>query len=250
MLNTVNCGGSGERIVLLHGFGSDHHSWIATTPELSSLGEVWAVDLPGHGDSWEITPEASLEAIAAQLTTSVLGDGSGPVHLVGHSLGGALAIMLASEIPERVAALSLIAPLGLGAVKEPEFMQQLPGLVERQSVHEALQTLVVNPRLISRQLAPMLLSQLERPGVRLALGTIAKAVAGSADALENAIKSVVSRDVQRMVIWGLQDTVNPLNQTTKAGFGGRWHCLEACGHLPQVEQRLMVNQYLMDFIKK
>ncbi len=249
MLSAVKTGGSGERIVLLHGFAADSQSWLANVAELAVAGEVWTIDLPGHGQSPGTAPQTSLAGIAAQLKPSVLNQSNAPVHLIGHSLGGALALLLARDNPDRIASLTLIAPLGLGAVCVPEFVRRLPGLDDVQSIHEALLTLVVNPRLIRPQLASMVHTMLAQPGTREALKSIATSIENSSAALQAAIRSVVASGVERMVIHGLQDSVNPVEPDMVDRFGGRWHSLEACGHLPHVEQRQQVNRYLIEFIK-
>ncbi len=100
--------------MLIHGFGSDRLSWLGTSPALMPLGRVHALDLPGHGDSRLDVPDVRPGDLVTAVAAAIRHHASGPAHLIGHSLGGALAMMIAAEAPETVASLTLIAPAGLG----------------------------------------------------------------------------------------------------------------------------------------
>lgn len=94
-------------VVLLHGAGSDHLCW---SPEIRRIaGEhVLALDLPGHGRSGGFC-EQSVQGYAAQTLRFLDALGVYQAVLVGHSLGGAIALWLAVNNPDRTAAIGLIA---------------------------------------------------------------------------------------------------------------------------------------------
>jgi 3-oxoadipate enol-lactonase len=100
--------GDGAPIVLLHGLGSSLADWVMQLPMLAAQHRVFAVDLPAHGRSsrprGRLTVEAMAEDVAALLTAL----GVSPAHLVGLSLGGCVALMLALDHPERVRSLTLV----------------------------------------------------------------------------------------------------------------------------------------------
>jgi pimeloyl-ACP methyl ester carboxylesterase len=104
--------------------------------------------------------------------------------------------------------------------------------------------MVVNTRLISPMVAPVILAHLARPGVRNYLCRIAVHLAEVERSLQPSINAVVNSDIQRQVIWGYADTINPPDADRLAAFGGDMHWLENCGHLPHMEKRSEVNRLL------
>src|ERR1700749_4148741 len=108
--------GAGERLVLLHGIATDHHIWDVVVPELATERHVVTLDLPGFGDSAPVDADYDLRRGADRMLRGVWGRGlQGPFDLVGHSLGGGIAITLAATHPRLVRRLVLVAPAGLPA---------------------------------------------------------------------------------------------------------------------------------------
>lgn len=99
--------GSGPRIVLLHGVGLDHTIWGLVAPRLVDAGfEVVAPDLRGHGRSPRIpSGRVELDDLVADIEP-FLGAGA---HVVGFSLGGLIALRLASRVPGRVRSLTAVS---------------------------------------------------------------------------------------------------------------------------------------------
>ena len=105
--------GAGEALVLLHGVGASRAIWRHATPLLSGR-RVLAPDLPGLGDSPPAGEGFDLDAVAAALADGLAArTGGAPFDLVGNSLGGAVAIVLAHRRPDLVRRLVLAAPAGL-----------------------------------------------------------------------------------------------------------------------------------------
>jgi len=95
------------RLVLLHGIGLNAHTWDATV--LAADRPALAIDLPGHGDSeWRADRHYAPQVIAAALTAAVKQLASPGVVLVGHSLGGLAAAVIAGSSPGLVDKLVLI----------------------------------------------------------------------------------------------------------------------------------------------
>lgn len=105
--------GSGTPVVLLHASFSDGRQWRSLTGYLEGRHRVVAVDLPGYGGS-TATECDSLDAIAERLQPLVVGDV--PVHIVGHSFGGAVALKMACRLPGHVRSLTLIEPPAIAAL--------------------------------------------------------------------------------------------------------------------------------------
>ncbi|MEM6796036.1 MAG: alpha/beta fold hydrolase [Acidobacteriota bacterium] len=101
-------------LALLHGFTGRGASWRPTLDRLDR-GEAWAPDLPGHGGAREKELPGSFEDAADRLASRLEREAETPVHLVGYSLGGRLALAIAVRRPRLVGRLTLIgARPGLG----------------------------------------------------------------------------------------------------------------------------------------
>jgi pimeloyl-ACP methyl ester carboxylesterase len=100
--------GAGPTVLLIHGSGMSARCWINQFRGLASACRVLAVDLPGHGRS-DAQPGSGVERYADAMGRLLAALGIGPVLLVGHSLGGAIAIALAHRRPEMVRGLVLLS---------------------------------------------------------------------------------------------------------------------------------------------
>ena len=252
---TMQCsGGDGPPVVLLHGFGADSYSWLATAPELAKHAKVFTVELPGHGNAWDVPLADGLALLSEQIITPAINKAArecnAPVHLIGHSLGGALAMLATAHDSTQIASLSLIAPLGLGSGADADFIEKYVALDDETATLKLLQRTVFNERLISGQLIKPLLLHLGKDGVRATLQTLAQAVLNPADDLSLAVERISCSDLPRQVIWGMNDSIIPPVKDDEKRFGGYWHTLENCGHLPHIEMRVQVNRLLLDIVRR
>ena len=104
--------GRGEpTLVLIHGFGDHLMTWRAVVDRLADKYKVIAFDLPGFGVSEKPDAEYTLDAMTDRVR-ALLGDIPGRLILVGHSMGGEIALNTALMDPDRIEALVLIAPAG------------------------------------------------------------------------------------------------------------------------------------------
>src|SRR5215208_655748 len=107
-------GGEGPLLVLIHGITSSSASWEPALPLLSEHFTILAPDLLGHGDSAKPTGDYSLGAYACLVRDLMLALGHERATIVGHSLGGGVAMQVAYQFPELVGRLVLVASGGLG----------------------------------------------------------------------------------------------------------------------------------------
>ncbi len=239
-----SAGASGPHLVYLHGFGADRLSWAATDPGRAARSH--ALDLPGHGAAGPEVGDGSAAALLAPLL-GFLETLDWPAHLVGHSLGGGLALLAAAAAPERVASLFLIAPAGLGAGVDADYLAAYPEIEEAAAMRAALERLVARPALISEMTARYALGQLSRPGARAALRAIAAAFPAGEARFAAAAELLANTDLPRHVVWGARDAINPEARGRLAGFAPH-DVLEDAGHLPHVEAPKAVNARLAAFL--
>jgi len=110
--------GAGAPVILLHGSAAHAAQWRSMVGCLEGRFKVITPDLPGYGKSaHRCFATMSLEDIARALSPIVDREAE-PVHLVGHSFGGAVALKFASLFPGKVASLTLIEPAAFNAVQD------------------------------------------------------------------------------------------------------------------------------------
>ncbi|MCK6452864.1 MAG: alpha/beta fold hydrolase [Alphaproteobacteria bacterium] len=113
--------GDGQPILLVHGSATSRRFWNPIAAELTARHRVLAVDLFGYGESAPWPAERMLTpADEGALIDAVAARAGGPVHLVGHSYGGALAAEYAARNPGRVASLVLIEPSAFNLLRAAE----------------------------------------------------------------------------------------------------------------------------------
>jgi pimeloyl-ACP methyl ester carboxylesterase len=110
--------GSGEPVILLHCSASSSAQWRTLIARLGDRYRVFAPDLHGYGGTapWTGNGRFSL-AFEAQIVHTLLGRAGAPVHLVGHSYGGAVAMHVARTRPDLLASLTVIEPVAFHLLK-------------------------------------------------------------------------------------------------------------------------------------
>ena len=115
-LAATRVGTGGVMIVLVHGWTCRRSHWAGVLPMLKQYGEVLAVDLPGHGDSAGSPPaSATVVGLAQELASIISQQGDRPVVLVGHSMGGAVALEAARLLDQATAVIlvdTFVIPYG------------------------------------------------------------------------------------------------------------------------------------------
>ena len=101
-------------VVLLHGFGGHAASWAPVKRLFAQTTRSLTFDLPGHARSLHFPGFGSPRVAALALLWELEMRGIEKAHIAGHSMGGAVAMLMAMEKPEAVASLTLVAPGGFG----------------------------------------------------------------------------------------------------------------------------------------
>jgi pimeloyl-ACP methyl ester carboxylesterase len=106
--------GEGPPIILIHGITASSTVWEPVGERLARHHTVLAPDLLGHGQSAKPRGDYSMGAFASGIRDLALWLGLGPATVVGHSLGGGVAMQFAYQFPERTQRLALVSSGGLG----------------------------------------------------------------------------------------------------------------------------------------
>jgi pimeloyl-ACP methyl ester carboxylesterase len=253
--------GEGPVLLLVHGIAGTNAVWENAFEELATDHVVIAPDLPGHGESGASAGDYSLGAMAATLRDLLLALGHERATVIGHSLGGGVAMQFSYLFPEYTERLVLISSGGLGRSVNPALrLAALPGaeLVTAQLGRAA-------------RLADRLLPSGARPGGRVAV-ELGRSVAALADsqtrgAFHATLRAVVGPDGQRvfagdrlylaremptLIIWGEHDPIIPVGHGHRAHAampGSRFVVLEGAGHFPPLEDPRGVIEAIRDFIE-
>jgi len=247
----VEIAGSGPVLLLLHGIGGSLTAWDSVLPRLAQAGaHVVALDLPGHGESGKGHGDYSLGSLACTVRDLMDHLGLDRVILVGHSLGGGIAMQFAYQFPERVEGLVLVASGGLGR-EASVFLRaaSLPGaeLVIRALAHPRTVSAIaaygkVAGRIRGRELelssddGLTTLRDLRDPETRTAfLATLRSVVDVSGQRVSAVGKLSAASHLPTLLIWGDLDPIIPCEhgrQTVEQLPGGRLVMFPGAGHEP------------------
>jgi len=243
--------GTGPTLLLLHGHEHGATSWRWVIPTLARAHRVLALSLPGHGD----TPRADTYAPGSD-TAPFVADfldalGVGPLHVVGHSAGGAVALRLALAAPARIRTLVLVDSAGLGREVHPLLavdtlplvgelailLSRLPGGdLGRTGMSAAM--LFAQPWRAPAEFFTEQHDRGRRPGQLEASTATARALFDATGQRQMLLDRLPTITAPTLVVWGASDYVLPSHQARTAVDllpDGRLALLPDCGHLPHVE---------------
>jgi pimeloyl-ACP methyl ester carboxylesterase len=123
--------GEGEPLLLVHGLGGAAANWLAVAPLLLAGRRLLVPELPGHGGSAALPAAPSLNAYADRLGLLLEHEGLASAAVVGHSLGGAIALRLSIRRPDAVSALVLAGAAGISSgTRNARYALTITGIVK------------------------------------------------------------------------------------------------------------------------
>lgn len=250
--------GSGPPVVLIHGFASSLYTWKDVVPLLALDHQVIALDLPGFGES-DQPRHLTLEDLPRAVLGLMDHLDVERAALVGNSMGGGTAALVASRHPQRVSALVLVDSAGfhrddsehpgvVRLVRSPlgPLVAHLP--FRRLFVEGALRQVFADDSLVTDERVAEYLAPLLRSGASSSIRSLLGSVAAHPNAVEEALPEI---ETPTLVIWGRDDAWIPLGHADRfveAIPGARKVVLERCGHMPQAEMPEEVGRLIRDFL--
>ena len=244
-------GTDGDVILLVHGYGGDRNSWLFLQEPLAAKYRVYALDLPGHGTSGKDVGDGSAGVLADAVVAVLDALGAARAHLVGHSMGGAVALAAAARDPGRIASLTLIAPSGFGPAINAGFLRGFADAQTRRELKPVVGELFADESLVTRQLVDDLLAYKRLDGVDEALHVLLGALLdGDAQRADSAAAlAAMGGAVPVGVVWGAADRVIPSAQAESVAGAVRY-LVDGAGHMPHMEKPAEVQAAIEETIAR
>ncbi|MBB3606178.1 pimeloyl-ACP methyl ester carboxylesterase [Mycolicibacterium sp. BK556] len=251
-------------VLLVHGIGRSMEDWAPQYEQLARSYRTIAVDVPGFGFSERTREAITLPALARGVTETLdtLGE-TRPVHVVGNSLGGAIAQRLLADQPERVASLALINSAGFGSeVTLLLRMLTMPVLGPMSTRKPNRMSAVLFERAIHADKAVATKERIDhahavgsQPGAGAVMREAALALGtprGVKPQWRRELAAAVARTPRpTLIMWGTQDRILPahhIDEAMRVYPHAEVHLLNGVGHMPQIECPKRFADLLLPFL--
>ncbi len=258
--------GSGPALLLLHGLGCDHTTWLPVVQALSRRYTVIAPDLLGHGLSAKPRADYSVGGYANGMRDLLTVLGVDKVTVVGHSFGGGVAMQFAYQFPERTERMVLVAPGGLGPEVTPAIrMITLPGFHQamgvvtmpglRQLTKASLRALSTSGIAKTRDLDEVaeIVDSFKDPRTRRAIRHVVSAVVDWRGQIVTMVdRAYLTQAMPMCVIWGTDDAVIPVRHAGIAAEfapGATVEVIANAGHFPHKDHPQRFVKIVDEFVR-
>lgn len=233
--------GKGDRtVVLLHGFGGSHSTWTDIQPALARDATVIAYDLPGHGRSIDYPAAGPATVAAKAVAADLAGRGAARVHLVGHSMGGAIATLIAMRAPERVASLTLLAPGGFGPEINGDLLKRYANAAHAGELAKIMDEMSAPGFSTPPKYVLGLAAVRGVSGQRVKLDAFHGIIQNDGKQGEIPRDALAALTMPVSLVWGTLDPVLPFSQTNGLPENIKLTAIDGAGHMLTVEAKSAV----------
>lgn len=241
--------GTGTPVIFIHGFGAELSAWRQIAMQFKFTNPAFAIDLPGHGASPEIS-SINFQAIVEVVADTLKANGHTSVHIVGHSLGAAVAIAISARPEFSIRSLTLIAPAGLSASVDGSFVSGFLQAKSEAALAIQMQRLVANPASLPAAMVRATFAARQASDLAARQGRIAAGVFEGSTQLFSVRSELGTYQGPARVILGKRDAVIPATETDGAIPGHvAINRLENIGHLPFVEAEALVARLITETVR-
>jgi pimeloyl-ACP methyl ester carboxylesterase len=258
-------GDSDDVVLLIHGIAGSSTTWAQALPLLARKHTVIAPDLLGHGESAKPRGDYSLGAYASGIRDLMVALGVERATVVGHSVGGGVAMQFAYQFPERCERLVLVASGGLGKEVSPWLRAlALPAaeyvvpLLLAAPVHNVVGAAVSAARRIGLRPDPLAEEIWESwrrltdtRAQRAFVHTVRSVVDIAGQRVSARDRLYLATGVPTLIVWGDRDQIIPVEHAHIGHElipGSRLEIFEGVGHFPPVQRPQRFVEVLEDFI--
>lgn len=246
---TFHMMGEGSPILLIHGITSSSRTWKRVMPRLAESHTVIAPDLLGHGRSAKPQGDYSLGAYASGIRDLLVALEVPNATVVGHSLGGGIALQFAYQFPERVGRIVLVDSGGIGHEVNPLLRAAaLPGaefvlpLMFSPTLHDGalkvrgmLSRIGLQPNADIEGVSEGFASLTRADARRAFLNTVRSVIDTKGQRVSAEDRLYLAGDIPTLIVWGEKDRIIPLDHAYRAkGMlrGSRLEVFPGAGHFP------------------
>jgi pyruvate dehydrogenase E2 component (dihydrolipoamide acetyltransferase) len=227
-----------DPVLFVHGYGGDKNSWLFVQEPIAADRVTYALDLPGHGASSKDVGDGTIETLAKAVVGFLDTVGVNRVHLVGHSMGGAVVTAVAADpaAAGKVASLTLISPTGFGPEINAGYLRGFAEAESRRDLKPHLLALFADPGLITRQLIEDLLKYKRLDGVDQALRSLVQTLVEGDKSAVDVTAELASFGGPAVAVWGREDKIVPAANAAGLGTAATVHIVDGAGHMAHMEK--------------
>ncbi len=238
--------GAGAPVIFLHGFGGLAERWSALQGRVGEHKTTLAFDLPGHGGSLDY-PDFGEPKVAARAVIDALCERNiEKAHLVGFSMGGAIASLIGLFAPDKLASLTLLAPGGFGPEINHRLLQDYAAAESAAEFRQVLPHFFGYNFAVSDEIIENEVAARKKKGATAALQRTASLLFDGKAQGVIPLGPLVKLDVPIKVLWGTQDNVLPTRQAHKLPPEIAVHVFPDTGHMLAEEQPNGVFRLVME----
>ncbi|OQX74221.1 MAG: hypothetical protein B6D59_03110 [Campylobacteraceae bacterium 4484_4] len=253
--------GSGNPILLIHGLGTDHHSFRKISPSLSKNHRLYLIDLKGFGNSPKPTDgRYSPYDHAAWILDTIRRENLRHLTIIAHSIGAAVAMIITLKAPDQIDRLILIDP-----VVYPQYYPKLLSYLRNSAfaraafyllpaswmIRDAYGYAFYDPDKIDSELIEIYAENLNRPHARYAF--LKTLMSLQPEDMKQLAKRYRKITIPVLIISGEKDIVTDRQSLIRLDHTlprSRHKTIPRCGHIPQEECPQITSRFIQDFLRK
>ena len=199
---------------------------------------VQRAHLPGHGASSKDVGDGTIQTLARAVLGFLDNLGANRVHLVGHSMGGAVVTAVAADpaTAGKVASLTLISPVGFGPEINAGYLRGFAEAESRRELKPHLLALFADPGLVNRQLIDDLLKYKRLDGVDQALRSLVGNLVKGDESAVDVTAELAAFGGPAVAVWGREDKIVPAANAAGLGSAATVHIVDGAGHMAHMEK--------------
>jgi 3-oxoadipate enol-lactonase len=245
--------GSGYPVILLHGLNGDLTGWVLILPELSKHYRTVALDVRGHGGTSKPDQPYSIQGFSQDLHEFLRKLRISKAHIIGLSMGGAIAQQFAVDHPEMIRSLILVSTFSYIDDHARQALTKLKAVLAQggyPAFFDEVVHLAFTPKYIAANPGPIAELKKKRIAVNSPVAIGRATDACLAFNLKGQISKIM---IPTLVVSGREDVFTPIHlaeQIHRSIGGSEWRILEGVGHSLHIESAPGLVQAALDFLSR
>jgi len=245
--------GSGYPLILIHGLNGDSTAWVLVMPELSKHYRTVALDVRGHGGTSKPDQPYSIKGFSEDLYEFMNQLKIPQAHILGLSMGGAIAQQFTLDHPEMIRSLVLVSTFSYVDEIASQVLIRLREILKERgypAFFDEVIRVAFTPQFIAANPGPV--AELKEKRVRIN-SPVAIGRATDACMAFNLKKEISKISLPTLIVSGREDVFTPLHlaeQIHRSIKGSEWKVLEGVGHNLYIEKATELARVTLEFLKR